>query len=133
MESLSEAFREIGECLTKAGEQAPPGTAWKAIVKAYLNPEHCYHAEARVSVGGTCARASAGRQGNAGPDRWGADQIQDPNASVDAGASGRRQGARMFRDLFNDDRGSCTRPITAGPSCTSERARERTGLSLHSF
>ncbi len=45
VESLSEAFREIADCLTKAAEHSQPGTAWKAIVKAYLSPEHCDHAE----------------------------------------------------------------------------------------
>ena len=45
MESLREAFREIADRLTHAGEQSPPGTAWKAILKAYLSPEHCDHAE----------------------------------------------------------------------------------------
>jgi len=44
-ESLSQAFRDISERLTEAAEHAPPRTAWKAIVKAYLSPEHCDHAE----------------------------------------------------------------------------------------
>jgi TetR/AcrR family transcriptional regulator, transcriptional repressor for nem operon len=45
MESLSAAFREMGDRLVQAGEKSQPGTAWKAIVKAYLSPEHCDHAE----------------------------------------------------------------------------------------
>jgi len=45
LESLREAFREIADSLAHAGEQSQPGTAWKAIVKAYLSPEHCDHAE----------------------------------------------------------------------------------------
>jgi TetR/AcrR family transcriptional regulator, transcriptional repressor for nem operon len=45
MESLSEAFREIADYLAQAAEQSQPGTAWKAIVKAYLSPEHCDHVE----------------------------------------------------------------------------------------
>jgi TetR/AcrR family transcriptional repressor of nem operon len=45
MQSLSEAFREIADCLAQAGGQSKAGTAWKAIVKAYLSPEHCDHAE----------------------------------------------------------------------------------------
>jgi len=44
-ESLSEAFRETADRLTQAAEKSKPGTAWKAIVKAYLSPEHCDHAE----------------------------------------------------------------------------------------
>jgi TetR/AcrR family transcriptional regulator, transcriptional repressor for nem operon len=45
MESLSEAFREIADRLAEAGEQSTPGTAWKAVVKSYLSPAHCDHAE----------------------------------------------------------------------------------------
>jgi TetR/AcrR family transcriptional repressor of nem operon len=45
VESLREAFREIADRLAQVGEQAQPGMAWKAIVKAYLSPEHCDHAE----------------------------------------------------------------------------------------
>jgi len=45
IESLSQAFREISERLAEAAEQSQPGTAWKAIVKAYLSPEHCAHTE----------------------------------------------------------------------------------------
>ena len=45
MESLSEAFQAIAERLAHIAEQSQPGTAWKAIVKAYLSPEHCDHAE----------------------------------------------------------------------------------------
>jgi TetR/AcrR family transcriptional regulator, transcriptional repressor for nem operon len=45
MESLREAFREIGDRLGQVADKSPPGTAWKALVKAYLSPEHCDHAE----------------------------------------------------------------------------------------
>jgi TetR/AcrR family transcriptional regulator, transcriptional repressor for nem operon len=45
MESLSEAFEEIADRLVQAAKQSPPGTAWKAIVKTYLSPEHCDHTE----------------------------------------------------------------------------------------
>jgi TetR/AcrR family transcriptional repressor of nem operon len=44
-ESVSEAFREIADRLAQAAEKSQPGTAWKAIVKTYLSPEHCDHAE----------------------------------------------------------------------------------------
>lgn len=43
MESVKEAFREIEETLVHAAEQAPPGEAWKAIVKTYLSPKMCEH------------------------------------------------------------------------------------------
>jgi TetR/AcrR family transcriptional repressor of nem operon len=45
VETLSEAFREIAETLVRAAEQSPPGAGWKAIVRAYLSPEHCGHPE----------------------------------------------------------------------------------------
>jgi TetR/AcrR family transcriptional repressor of nem operon len=45
LESLGEAFREISERMSTTGEAAQPGTEWKAVVRAYLSPEHCDHAE----------------------------------------------------------------------------------------
>lgn len=45
LESLHEAFREIGDTLVGATEQSQPGAAWEAIIKTYLNPEYCEHAE----------------------------------------------------------------------------------------
>lgn len=45
IESLKEGFQEIIASLVHAAEQAPPGEAWKAIVKAYLRPEMCEHPE----------------------------------------------------------------------------------------
>jgi TetR/AcrR family transcriptional regulator, transcriptional repressor for nem operon len=43
VESIGEAFRETGARLVRAAEQAPPGTAWKAIVTEYLSLDHCNH------------------------------------------------------------------------------------------
>ena len=43
LESVKEAFREIIDTLVRAAEQAPPGEAWKAIVKTYLSREMCEH------------------------------------------------------------------------------------------
>jgi TetR/AcrR family transcriptional repressor of nem operon len=45
LESLQEAFREIGDTLVGAAEQSRPEAAWKAIVKTYLRPEYCDHVE----------------------------------------------------------------------------------------
>jgi TetR/AcrR family transcriptional repressor of nem operon len=45
LESLREGFREIDETLAHAAEQAPPGEAWKAIVKTYLSLELDEHPE----------------------------------------------------------------------------------------
>jgi TetR/AcrR family transcriptional regulator, transcriptional repressor for nem operon len=43
--SLSQAFQEVADHLTQAAEKSQPATAWKELVKAYLSPEHCDHAE----------------------------------------------------------------------------------------
>jgi TetR/AcrR family transcriptional regulator, transcriptional repressor for nem operon len=41
VESIGEAFREMGARLVRAAEQSPPGTAWKAVVTEYLGLDHC--------------------------------------------------------------------------------------------
>lgn len=46
LESLSESFRQMADSLVQAAERSHPGTAWKTIVRTYLSPEHCNHAEA---------------------------------------------------------------------------------------
>jgi TetR/AcrR family transcriptional repressor of nem operon len=45
VESLGHAFHEIVGRLAHIAEHSRPDTAWKAIVKAYLSPEHCDHPE----------------------------------------------------------------------------------------
>jgi TetR/AcrR family transcriptional repressor of nem operon len=40
-ESIGEAFQQTSAWLAGVGRQAPPGSAWKAIVAAYLGVEHC--------------------------------------------------------------------------------------------
>ena len=50
IQSLGEAFQDIAERLAHAAEQSQPGTAWQAIVKAYLSREHCDHAECGCPV-----------------------------------------------------------------------------------
>ncbi len=45
LESLGEAFREVGDVLVRVATQAHPAPAWKAIVKTYLSLEFCDHAE----------------------------------------------------------------------------------------
>jgi len=62
LESLREAFREIEETLVRAAEQAPPGKAWKAIVKTYLRAEMCdrpEHGCPLATLGPELARADA--------------------------------------------------------------------------
>jgi len=45
LEALHAAFAEMGDRLAHAAEKASPASAWKAIVKTYLDPDHCDHAE----------------------------------------------------------------------------------------
>jgi TetR/AcrR family transcriptional regulator, transcriptional repressor for nem operon len=45
MESLGEAFRDVGDMLVRAAEEAQSEPAWKAIVKTYLSLEFCEHPE----------------------------------------------------------------------------------------
>jgi TetR/AcrR family transcriptional regulator, transcriptional repressor for nem operon len=45
MESLREAYRDIGDKLVRVAEQSRSEAAWKAIVKSYLSLEYCDHAE----------------------------------------------------------------------------------------
>ena len=45
LESLSDAFRDIGDTLVRAAEQSHPEAAWKSIVKTYLCLEFCDHPE----------------------------------------------------------------------------------------
>src|SRR5579863_787197 len=40
VESIGEAFREVGAQFVQAAEQAAPREAWKEIVKRYLSLEH---------------------------------------------------------------------------------------------
>jgi TetR/AcrR family transcriptional repressor of nem operon len=45
LESLSQAFHQISDALASTAERSQPRSAWKAIVKIYLSPEHCDHPE----------------------------------------------------------------------------------------
>jgi TetR/AcrR family transcriptional regulator, transcriptional repressor for nem operon len=66
LEALREAFREIGDILTGAAEQSRPEAAWKAIVKTYLSPEYCDHAERGcplTTLAPELARAEKGMRG----------------------------------------------------------------------
>ena len=60
IEALGEAFKEIGDRLAGAAEQAHTGPAWKAIVKAYLDLEHADREESGcplAALGPELARA----------------------------------------------------------------------------
>jgi TetR/AcrR family transcriptional repressor of nem operon len=45
LESVSEAFGDIGDNLVRAAKQSHTEPGWKAIVNAYLSLEFCDHAE----------------------------------------------------------------------------------------
>jgi len=63
VESLREAFREIEETLIRVAEKAPPGEAWKAIVRTYLSTELCEYPERGcplVALAPELARADKG-------------------------------------------------------------------------
>lgn len=45
IESLRVAFAEMGDRLAHAAKKSPPASAWKAIVKTYLDSQHCDHVE----------------------------------------------------------------------------------------
>jgi TetR/AcrR family transcriptional repressor of nem operon len=45
VESLAEAFREIGDTLARAAEESRSQPGWKAMVKKYLSREYCEHVE----------------------------------------------------------------------------------------
>jgi TetR/AcrR family transcriptional repressor of nem operon len=45
LESLHEAFLEMGDRMEEAAERSQPKAAWKAVVNRYLSPEHCDHIE----------------------------------------------------------------------------------------
>jgi TetR/AcrR family transcriptional repressor of nem operon len=45
MQSVQEAFRDIGDKLVRAAEQPGSEGPWKAIVRFYLSLEYCDHAE----------------------------------------------------------------------------------------
>ena len=45
LESLNQAFRDFGDTLVRAAEHSHTEEPWKAMVKAYLSPKHCDHAE----------------------------------------------------------------------------------------
>jgi TetR/AcrR family transcriptional repressor of nem operon len=45
VESIGESFRETASWLVEVGENAPAGSAWKAMITAYLSLDHCEHPE----------------------------------------------------------------------------------------
>ena len=75
VESLREGFQEIEDTLIRAAEEAPPGEAWKAIVKTYLSLELCDHPARGCPPSGACSGISSGEQEHEASDCDGADQV----------------------------------------------------------
>ena len=69
--SLSEAFQEVVDRLTRAAEKSQPATAWKAIVKAYLSPEHCDHAEYGCPLAALAPELARADHAHEGSDPYG--------------------------------------------------------------
>ena len=44
-EAVAESLRDLRERLLEPARQAPPGEAWKQIIRTYLSIEHCEHPE----------------------------------------------------------------------------------------
>jgi TetR/AcrR family transcriptional regulator, transcriptional repressor for nem operon len=66
MESVHEAFQDIGDTLVGVAERSHPDAAWKAIVKSYLSLEYCDHAERGcplTTLAPELARADKGMRG----------------------------------------------------------------------
>ena len=66
LESLRAAFGEMAGFLARTAEKCKPGSAWKAIVTAYLSAEHCDHAECGCPLAALApelARANKAMQG----------------------------------------------------------------------
>jgi len=66
LESLREAFREVTGNLVGAAEHSHPETAWKAIVNAYLSPEHCEHPERGCPLAALAPELARADKGMAG-------------------------------------------------------------------
>ena len=106
IESLSEAFREIVDTWLKLRKEVSTGNSVEGDRKGLPEPGTLRSRRVRVSDGSPCARVGASRQGDEGQNPWGADEIQESNASLYARAANCRQRARFLFDLFNHDRGS---------------------------
>jgi TetR/AcrR family transcriptional repressor of nem operon len=66
LESLREAFAQIGDTLAGAAQQSRREAPWKAIVKTYLSLEYCEHAERGCplpALAPELARVSRGMKG----------------------------------------------------------------------
>jgi TetR/AcrR family transcriptional repressor of nem operon len=44
-EAVAESLRDLRERMLEPARQAPPGEAWKQIIRNYLSIEHCEHAD----------------------------------------------------------------------------------------
>src|SRR6266851_5694043 len=49
-EAIEESFSEFGERVFAALKNVPPADRWREIVRWYLSPEHCEHADAGCPI-----------------------------------------------------------------------------------
>ena len=107
LESLREAFRDIGDTLARAAEQSPHReAAWKAIVKAYLSLEYCDHAERGCplpALAPELARVDKKMRGQILAELV---NYKDRMLPFMPGRRTADKERAFFCDLFNDDRGN---------------------------
>lgn len=63
LEALHQGFREMGDRLAEATGRSPRETAWKAVVKLYLSPEHCDHAACGCPVAALASELTRAEKG----------------------------------------------------------------------
>jgi len=85
LESLSEAFRDVGDTLARVAAQSHPEAAWKTIVKAYLGQEFCDHPERGCPLPALAPRIDTRRPEDEEADPSPARELQGSNASLYAG------------------------------------------------
>ena len=76
MESLRKPLREIVDIWVHAARQSPNKAAWKAIVKAYLSPEHCEHPERGCPMAALAPELTRVDREDEASDRCGAREVQ---------------------------------------------------------
>ena len=76
MESLSEAFGRSPTAWLTPRNNPNLATAWKAIVKAYLSPEHCDHAECGCPLAALAPELARADKAMKAQILGGADEIQ---------------------------------------------------------
>ena len=130
MESLREAFRDIGDKLARAAEQSRSEAPWKAIVKSYLSLEYCDHAERGCPLPALAPELA--RVDKRMKSQILAELVNYKDRMLPF-MPGRRTADKeraFFVDLFNDDRSSRNRAHAARPRDAGESAGKHKRFSL---